>query len=150
MEVSDLTIQPIPWPYYSCTVVAWLLAGFLLGRILPRRAAVAVTSGKKAGTTQQTKRKTGGRRGGSAELYVGNLAEGVGEKEVQKRFERFGKVLSVRMIVDRDSGAAKGYGFVRMQEADEARTAAGKLNNEKINGQQIVVSEARTRARRRR
>ncbi len=78
-------------------------------------------------------------------IYVGNLSSSSTEKDVQGEFERFGKVSSVKIIVDFDSGYSKGFGFVTMDDANEAGQAITGLNGSQMNGNSLTVNEARPR-----
>ena len=76
-------------------------------------------------------------------LYVGNLAYSMNDQSLQQRFGEFGNVLSAKVMMDRDSGRSKGFGFVEMGSADEAQAAIRGLNGKSIEGRDIVVNEAR-------
>ncbi len=69
------------------------------------------------------------------------------DADLKKIFQRFGKVESARIITSSASGDSKGYGFVQMSDADQARTAINTLNSEEVKGRRIVVSVAKTPAR---
>lgn len=82
----------------------------------------------------------------SATLFVGNIPYSTTEQDLRELFERFGgKVASVRVITDFDTGRSRGYAFVEMTTAEEARKVVQELNNFNLNGRAIVVSEARPR-----
>jgi RNA recognition motif-containing protein len=76
-------------------------------------------------------------------LYVGNLAYSMSDESLQQRFGEFGNVLSAKVMMDRDSGRSKGFGFVEMGSSDEAQAAIRGLNGKSIEGRDIVVNEAR-------
>jgi cold-inducible RNA-binding protein len=76
-------------------------------------------------------------------LYVGNLAYSVNDASLQEAFGQFGSVLSAKVMMDRDSGRSKGFGFVEMGTADEAQAAIRGLNGKSVEGRDIVVNEAR-------
>ena len=76
-------------------------------------------------------------------LYVGNLAYSVGDENLQQRFAEFGTVTSAKVMMDRDSGRSKGFGFVEMSSPAEAQAAIRGLNGQSIDGRAIVVNEAR-------
>ena len=78
-------------------------------------------------------------------IYVGNLSYDLTEDELQGLFEEYGAVSSVKIIKDRETGRAKGFGFVEMENDDEAVTAIESLNEKEINGRKILVNEARPR-----
>jgi RNA recognition motif-containing protein len=76
-------------------------------------------------------------------LYVGNLAYSVTDSELQKLFEAHGQVESAQVIMDRDTGRSKGFGFVEMKSAQEADAAVAALNGQEIGGRTLTVNEAR-------
>ena len=78
-------------------------------------------------------------------LYVGNLAYSMTDASLQERFAEFGAVQSANVMMDRDSGRSKGFGFVEMSTADEAQAAIRGLHGKSIEGRDIVVNEARPR-----
>src|ERR1700731_3701893 len=81
-------------------------------------------------------------------LYVGNLAYGMTSTDLQGLFEPHGTVRSAQVIVDRDTGRSKGFGFVEMDSGDAAQAAIDALNGEEINGRALTVNEARPREER--
>jgi RNA recognition motif-containing protein len=76
-------------------------------------------------------------------LYVGNLAYSVTDESLQQRFGEFGTVGSAKVMMDRDTGRSKGFGFVEMGSDAEAQAAIRGLNGQSIDGRAIVVHEAR-------
>ncbi len=76
-------------------------------------------------------------------LYVGNLAYGVGDSDLQQMFAAYGTVQSAQVIMDRDTGRSKGFGFVEMASDQEAQAAAQALNGQEVNGRALTVNEAR-------
>src|SRR5262245_3024277 len=76
-------------------------------------------------------------------LYVGNLAYGVGDRDLQQMFEAHGTVRSAQVIMDRDTGRSKGFGFVEMGNDQEAQAAIAALNGKEVNGRNLTVNEAR-------
>ena len=76
-------------------------------------------------------------------LYVGNLSYGVTDSALQKLFEPHGTVLSAQVIMDRETGRSKGFGFVEMESGAEAAIAA--LSGQQIEGRSLTVNEARPR-----
>jgi RNA recognition motif-containing protein len=78
-------------------------------------------------------------------LYVGNLPFSATEAEVRGLFEQHGKVDSVKIVNDRESGRPRGFCFVDMPAEDAQRAIAG-LNDYAMNGRQLRVNEARERA----
>jgi RNA recognition motif-containing protein len=76
-------------------------------------------------------------------LYVGNLAYGVTSSDLQTMFEAFGTVQSAQVIMDRDTGRSKGFGFVEMGSDAEAQAAIAGLNGKEADGRALTVNEAR-------
>ena len=76
-------------------------------------------------------------------IYVGNLDFKVKENELEKLFEDFGKVSTAKIITDKYNGISKGFGFVTMEEKDEAQKAIDELNGSNFQDRDIVVNEAR-------
>jgi RNA recognition motif-containing protein len=76
-------------------------------------------------------------------LYVGNLAYGVTDSDLQQLFESHGTVQSAQVIIDRDTGRSKGFGFVEMGSDSEAQTAIQALNGKEVDGRALTVNEAR-------
>jgi len=80
-------------------------------------------------------------------IYVGNLPFNANEQDVQALFERHGKVDSVKLINDRETGKPRGFGFVDMSQAD-AQGAIQALNGHQMNGRPLRVNEAQERPQR--
>src|SRR6476620_2592293 len=76
-------------------------------------------------------------------LYVGNLAYSLGDSELQQIFEAHGTVQSAQVIMDRDTGRSKGFGFVEMGSDQEAQAAIAALNGQQVEGRALTVNEAR-------
>lgn len=76
-------------------------------------------------------------------LYVGNLSFSVDEGSLQTMFADHGTVESAKIIMDRDSGRSKGFGFVEMSNASEAQSAIEKMNGKEFDGRALTVNEAR-------
>jgi len=76
-------------------------------------------------------------------LYVGNLSYGIGDSELQRIFEPHGTVQSAQVIMDRDTGRSKGFGFVEMGNDAEAQAAIQALNGSEVEGRALTVNEAR-------
>jgi RNA recognition motif-containing protein len=76
-------------------------------------------------------------------LYVGNLAYGITDSDLQRMFEPHGTVQSAQVIMDRDTGRSKGFGFVEMGSDSEAQTAIQALNGTEVEGRALTVNEAR-------
>jgi RNA recognition motif-containing protein len=79
-------------------------------------------------------------------LYVGNLPYSATEQSVREAFGKCGKVDSVALITDRDTGQSKGFGFVEMSSDAEAQAAIQQLNGTSFEGRQIKVNEAKPKA----
>jgi cold-inducible RNA-binding protein len=76
-------------------------------------------------------------------LYVGNLAFGVTESQLQEMFSEFGSVQRAQLITDRDTGRSKGFGFVEMGSDKEAEAAISGLHGQVFDGRALTVNEAR-------
>lgn len=76
-------------------------------------------------------------------LYVGNLSYDTTEDQVKDLFASYGTPDSVRLITDRDTGRAKGFGFVEFSNDQEAKAAMSGLNGQDFNGRPLTVNEAR-------
>ena len=81
-------------------------------------------------------------------LYVGNLPYSVGDSDLQRLFEAHGSVVSAQVIMDRDTGRSKGFGFVEMGSDQEAQAAIAAMNGKEIEGRSLTVNEARPREER--
>ena len=75
-------------------------------------------------------------------IYAGNLQYGMSEDELQKMFEEYGQVSSVKIITDKYSGRSKGFGFVEMPDDTEAQQAIEQLNGLEIKGRTITVNKS--------
>ena len=78
-------------------------------------------------------------------LYVGNLAYSVRDDSLQQAFAPFGTVNSAKVMMDRETGRSKGFGFVEMGSDAEAQAAINGMNGQAIEGRAVVVNEARPR-----
>lgn len=76
-------------------------------------------------------------------IYVGNLSYKVNENDLNKIFEEFGEVTSSKIIKDKYNNRSKGFAFVEMANASEAKKAIDKLNGAEIDGRKVVVNEAK-------
>ncbi|MCB1327760.1 MAG: RNA-binding protein [Spirochaetales bacterium] len=81
-------------------------------------------------------------------LYVGNLSFDADQDSITDLFSAHGEVTSVNIITDRDTGRARGFGFVEMPNKKEAIAAMNALADTEVNGRPIVVNEARPKANR--
>ena len=81
-------------------------------------------------------------------LYVGNLAYSVRDDSLLQAFSQFGTVTSAKVMMDRETGRSKGFGFVEMGTDAEAQAAINGMNGQPVDGRAIVVNEARPREER--
>jgi RNA recognition motif-containing protein len=81
-------------------------------------------------------------------LYVGNLAYSMNDSDLRALFEQHGAVTSAQVVMDRDTGRSKGFGFVEMGSEQDAQSAINALNGQDINGRALAVNEARPREER--
>ncbi|MFA6981549.1 MAG: RNA-binding protein [Patescibacteria group bacterium] len=79
----------------------------------------------------------------SNKLYVGNLPYSVTDSQLGEMFAEHGTVQSASVIMDRQSGRSKGFGFVEMGTPEEAQAAAEAMNGQEMEGRALVVNEAR-------
>ena len=78
-------------------------------------------------------------------IYIGNLDYKVNEKELEDMFAEYGTVGSAKIIMDKYNGRSKGFGFVEMENQDEAKKAITELNGAVVESRQITVNEAKPR-----
>ncbi len=121
----------------SVFYIAWFLLGIFVGRN---------TAGRRF-TVKPAKRSRKDDEGGLIEMYVGNLAYEVGEKDLLKEFEAFGRVVSARIIKNRFNGKSKGFGFIEMSDRAASTAAIRALNGKDIKGRRVVVNEAKSPSR---
>jgi len=76
-------------------------------------------------------------------IYVGNLSYGMSEDELREAFGAFGEVSSVKILMDRETGRSRGFGFVEMPNQNEAETAIAQLNGKDVGGRALRINEAR-------
>ena len=76
-------------------------------------------------------------------LYVGNLPYSVRDEDLQQSFGQFGAVTSAKVMMERDTGRSKGFGFVEMASDAEAQAAIAGMNGQPLGGRSVVVNEAR-------
>ena len=81
----------------------------------------------------------------ATKLYVGNLSYGMSDSDLQNLFEPHGTVQSAKVIMDRETGRSKGFGFVEMGNGQEAAATIAALNGQDVNGRALTVNEARPR-----
>jgi hypothetical protein len=78
-------------------------------------------------------------------LYVGNLAYAIRDDDLQQAFGQYGTVTSAKVMMDRETGRSKGFGFVEMGSDAEAQAAINGMNGQALSGRALVVNEARPR-----
>jgi hypothetical protein len=76
-------------------------------------------------------------------LYVGNLPYSVRDSDLEQAFSEFGAVTSAKVMMDRETGRSKGFGFVEMGSDAEAQAAVNGMNGQSLGGRSVVVNEAR-------
>jgi RNA recognition motif-containing protein len=82
----------------------------------------------------------------STKLFVGSLPWSINDQALEEAFQKFGTVVSAKVVMDRATGRSKGFGFVEMGDPSEAEEAMKSLNNSNLNGRNIVVNEAKPRS----
>jgi RNA recognition motif-containing protein len=75
-------------------------------------------------------------------IFVGSLPFSLGEADLKQLFEAYGEVNSVKIIIDRESGRSKGFGFIEMADDEAAQQAISGLNGSEVKGRSIAVSQA--------
>jgi len=78
-------------------------------------------------------------------IYVGNIAYTVTEESLKALFEKYGEVVSVKLITDKFTGNPRGFGFVKMATKEEATNAVEELNGTDFEGRKLIVNKARPR-----
>ena len=78
-------------------------------------------------------------------IFVGNLSFDTRDEGLREAFAAFGSVSSAQVVMDRDSGRSRGFGFVEMPNDAEAREAISALNGSELGGRPVTVNEARPR-----
>lgn len=81
----------------------------------------------------------------SNKIYVGNLPYSVTDASLESNFSEFGSVTSAKVMMDRDTGRSKGFGFVEMTSADACQAAITALNGMSVDGRSIIVNLAKPR-----
>ena len=84
----------------------------------------------------------------ATKLFVGSLSYSVNDDQLQEAFATCGTVVSAKVIMDRDTGRSKGFGFVEMGSEEEAQKAISMMNGKDVGGRAVTVSEARPQERR--
>jgi RNA recognition motif-containing protein len=85
-----------------------------------------------------------------SKLFVGNLSWTVTSDDLRDAFEPFGNIQEAKVIMDRETGRSRGFGFVTFTEAADAQVAIADMNGTKIDGRDIRVNEAEDKGERRR
>lgn len=75
-------------------------------------------------------------------IFIANLPYHVRDFDIRQLFELFGRVESAKIIVEKDSGKSKGFGFLEMPDADQAQKAIERLNGTQLNDREIVIKPA--------
>ncbi len=78
-------------------------------------------------------------------IYVGNLSFSTTEDKLRQLFEEHGEVASATLVMDRETGRPRGFGFVEMNDAAQAQNAINALNGQNVDGRDLTVNEARPR-----
>jgi RNA recognition motif-containing protein len=81
-------------------------------------------------------------------IYVGNLSYTMTDGELRDAFAAFGTVTSAKILMDRETGRSRGFGFVEMPNQSEGETAISNLNGKELGGRALRINEARPRERR--
>jgi len=84
----------------------------------------------------------------ASKLFVGGLPYSTTDDELQDVFAAHGKVVSAKVITDRETGRSKGFGFVEFETDDEAQAAMKALHDSELGGRRILVNEARPQEQR--
>ncbi len=83
----------------------------------------------------------------STNVYVGNLSSNTNNGDLETLFAQYGEVASAHVIMDRESGRSRGFGFVEMASSDAAETAISALDGKDHDGRQLTVNVAKPRSR---
>ena len=78
-------------------------------------------------------------------IYVGNLPYSIDRDQLREIFAQYGEVRAARIVIERETGKSKGYGFVDMDNNEEANAAIAALNGTDIGGRKVIINEARPR-----
>ncbi len=82
----------------------------------------------------------------STKLFVGSLPWAVSDDTLKAAFEPHGKVVSAKVVTDRQTGRSRGFGFVEMENESDASKAIEALNGSELDGRNIIVSEAKPKS----
>jgi cold-inducible RNA-binding protein len=86
----------------------------------------------------------------ATKLFVGSLSYNTTDATLEEFFAQVGKVVSAKVIIDRDTNRSKGFGFVEMSSDEEAQAAVKELNGKDLDGRSLIVNEARPQENRER
>ena len=78
-------------------------------------------------------------------IYIGNLNYTVDEDKLQKIFEQYGEINSIKIIKDKETGESKGFGFIEMKNDEEGKKAIHAMNSQEIDGRHVKVNIAKPR-----
>lgn len=81
----------------------------------------------------------------STKLFVGSLPWSINDQTLKETFEAHGNVVSAKVVTDRATGRSRGFGFVEMENAEDAQKAMRALNESELGGRNIVVNEAKSK-----
>jgi RNA recognition motif-containing protein len=81
----------------------------------------------------------------STKLFVGSLPWAISDQQLKETFEAHGNVVSAKVVTDRATGRSRGFGFVEMENAEDAQKAMKALNDSELGGRNIVVNEAKSK-----
>ena len=81
----------------------------------------------------------------STKLFIGSLPWSIDDQKLQDTFERYGNVVSAKVITDRETRRSRGFGFIEMESSSEANDAIKALNESELDGRTIIVNEAKPR-----
>lgn len=84
----------------------------------------------------------------SKKLFVGGISWGTSDNDLRSLFSQYGEVADAKVILDRDTGRSRGFGFVTLNDADSARRAIEELDGSEFDGRRIRVNEAEEKPRR--
>ncbi|AYF43823.1 MULTISPECIES: RNA recognition motif domain-containing protein [Halobacteriovorax] len=82
-------------------------------------------------------------------IYVGNLSYNIEDSELKTLFSNVGEVVSINLIRDRDSGRGRGFGFIEMENGEDAKKAITELHDQEFMGRPLIVNLAKTRVKER-
>ncbi len=77
------------------------------------------------------------------QIYVGNMSYDTTEETLKELFSQYGEVNSVKIITDRETGRAKGFGFISMENNEDGQKAIDELNGKEVDGRTLKVNEAK-------